>query len=158
MILCHGCAILKCTDCKHFELLAFSCKQRNLCPSCSALRALIFSENLVDNILKEAPHSHVVFTIPKRIRPYFKFNRKLNKYLFKAAFETIKEWGQDEHPGYTPASVMSIHTAGDLLNFNPHIHALVALGAFDKNRDFYPFEHTNTDWLSVVFARNLNSV
>jgi len=30
-------------------------------------------------------HSHQVYTIPKRLRPYFKFNRKLLSKLYTAA-------------------------------------------------------------------------
>lgn len=154
-ILFNGCAYLECTDCKYSELLAFSCKQRTLCPSCSAKRALTFSENLVDNILNQVPHAHAVFTIPKRLRPYFKFNRKLNKHLYTAAWRTIQEWCEDELPALKAAMVSSLHTAGDLLNWHPHVHSLVALGAFTSNGEFEPFENIDTDWLTTVFARNL---
>ena len=151
----NGCAYLECTDCQYSELLAFSCKQRTLCPSCSAKRALTFSENLIDNVLEDVPHAHVVFTVPKRLRPYFKFNRNLNKHLYTASWQTVQEWSEDEHPECKPAMVASLHTAGDLLNWHPHVHSLLALGSFDLNGDFKPFENINTDWLTTVFARNL---
>ena len=154
-ILSSGCAYVECLDCNYSELVAFSCKQPMLCPSCSAKRAVVFSENLVQNVLKEVPQVHLVFTIPKRLRPYFKFNRALNKHLYQASWQTILEWSHDEHPGLRPAAVMSLHTAGDLLNWHPHVHGLSPLGAFDKDEKFYPFENINPEWLSKNFARNL---
>lgn len=50
---------------------------------------------------------------------------------------------------------MNIHTAGDLLNFHPHIHALAIYGAVDSSGNFYTLDSVNTDWLNTVFARNL---
>ncbi|NBW41892.1 hypothetical protein EBR25_12965 [bacterium] len=57
-ILLHGCARAECEKCNHSELIAFSCKRRNLCPSCDAKRALIFGEHLHENVLLPYEHSH----------------------------------------------------------------------------------------------------
>lgn len=69
-ILLHGYARAECEKCDHSELIAFSCKRRILCPSCDAKRALIFGEHLHENVLLPYEHSHQVFTIPKRLRPF----------------------------------------------------------------------------------------
>lgn len=37
-MLAHGFARVRCPDCRHEYLLAFSCKQHGLCPSCTALQ------------------------------------------------------------------------------------------------------------------------
>ena len=37
-ILAHGFLRLRCGDCGHDKLLAFSCKRRGFCPSCGARR------------------------------------------------------------------------------------------------------------------------
>ena len=37
-ILAHGFLRLRCGDCGHDKLLAFSCKRRGFCPSCGACR------------------------------------------------------------------------------------------------------------------------
>jgi hypothetical protein len=39
-----GFARIKCKDCKHEVLLAFSCKGRYFCPSCHQKRVLMFGE------------------------------------------------------------------------------------------------------------------
>lgn len=43
-LLAHGFARVRCPDCRHEYLLAFSCKQRCLCPSCHAKRQAAFGE------------------------------------------------------------------------------------------------------------------
>lgn len=67
-----GFARVKCTDpeCGESFVLTFSCKA-GLCPSClqkNMLETLIW---IVDQILKEVPHRHIVFTIPKLLRRPF---------------------------------------------------------------------------------------
>ena len=81
----HGAARVYCDTCKHSLLVAFSCKKRGVCPSCSAKRAVMFAEHLYDEVLGNAPTRHIVFSIPKRLRLYFRYNRKLCDILFKSA-------------------------------------------------------------------------
>ena len=92
-ILAHGATRVYCDTCKHSLLVAFSCKRRGVCPSCSAKRAVKFAEHLHENVLEDVPNRHVVFTIPKRLRGYFRYDRKLNTVLFQAA------WGSQSDPG-----------------------------------------------------------
>ncbi|MCB0338001.1 MAG: transposase [Bdellovibrionales bacterium] len=154
-IVAHGCARAVCESCKHSELLAFSCKKRGVCSSCDAKQACIFAENLTHNVLLPVEHTHQVFTIPKRLRVYFKFNRELHHLLFQAAWSAWQELIDDALPGCAPASVMALHSAGDLLNFHPHIHALTALGGVDGNGSFHSIESVDTRYLEQVFAREL---
>ena len=70
-----GFARLRCRRCALEYLLAFSCKERGLCPSCSAKRAAAFAAFLSDEVLQEVGHAHWVFTVPKMLRPYFMHHR-----------------------------------------------------------------------------------
>ena len=67
----HGFARVKCPDCQHEYLLAFSCKRRHFCPSCHQKRVVEFGEWLCSHVLKKVPHRHFVFSIPKILRRYF---------------------------------------------------------------------------------------
>ncbi|PIP08187.1 MAG: hypothetical protein CO012_03525 [Syntrophobacterales bacterium CG_4_8_14_3_um_filter_49_14] len=67
----------KCKDCGHEYLLAFSCKRRHFCPSCHQKRVVEFGEWLCMDVLKKVPHRHFVFSIPKILRRYFMYDRKL---------------------------------------------------------------------------------
>jgi hypothetical protein len=68
---------VKCADCQHEYLLPFSCKRRYFCPSCHQKRVVEFGEFLYTEVLKQAPHRQWVFSIPKRLRRYFMYDRTL---------------------------------------------------------------------------------
>ena len=50
-ILAHGFLRLRCGDCGHDKLLAFSCKRRGFCPSCGARRMSQTAAHLVDHVI-----------------------------------------------------------------------------------------------------------
>ena len=76
-ILEHGFAHIRCDDCAHEYLLAFSCKGRYFCPSCHAKRLAIWTQWLDTTLRAPVPHRQVVLTIPKRLRPYCLYRRRL---------------------------------------------------------------------------------
>lgn len=53
-LLAHSAARAYCDACKHSLLVAFSCKQREICLSCDAKRAVKFSEHLYDSVLENS--------------------------------------------------------------------------------------------------------
>jgi len=135
-LLAHGAARVYCDTCKHSLLVAFSCKKRGLCPSCGAKRAVKFGEHLYDSVLERTPHRHCGFTLPKRLRGYFRYDRSLNNILFQAAATAMQTaLGSDSQ---TTALVLTVQTAGEALNFNPHLHGLLADGTFDACGKFTP--------------------
>jgi len=81
--------MVKYKACNHEYLLAFSCKRRHFCPSFHAKRVVEFGEWLCSNVLKNVPHHHFVFSIPKIIRIYFLFDRTLLKELARIALEVL---------------------------------------------------------------------
>ena len=145
-LLAHGAARVYCDTCKHSLLVAFSCKKRGLCPSCGAKRAVKFGEHLYDSVLERVPHQHCGFTLPKRLRVYFRYDRSLNNILFQAAATAVHSvLGSDTQ---TPALILTAQTAGEALNFNPHLHGLLASGTFDASGKFTPLAAIDTDALS----------
>jgi ribosomal protein S27E len=73
----NGFARVRCPDCGHDFFVAFSCKTRFFCPSCSEKWTLIWGEWVKDNVLKNVPHRQWVFTIPKVLRKLFYKDRLL---------------------------------------------------------------------------------
>ena len=67
-VLEHGFARIRCNDCAHEYLLAFSCKCRDCCPSCHARRLARWTPWRDTTLLAPVPHRQVVLTIPKRLR------------------------------------------------------------------------------------------
>ena len=51
----NGFARVKCKDCGHEYLLAFSCKRRHFCPSCHQKRVVEFGEWLCMDVIKKIP-------------------------------------------------------------------------------------------------------
>jgi hypothetical protein len=112
-LLQHGAARVYCDTRKHSLLVAFSCKRRGLCPSCNAKRAVKFGEHLYDSVLERVPHRHCGFTLPKRLRVYFRYDRSLSNILFQAAATAVQAVrGSDTQ---TTAVVLTLQTAGESL-------------------------------------------
>ena len=128
----NGFARVKCKGCNHEYLLAFSCKRRHFCPSCHQKRVVEFGEWLCVNVLKKVPHRHFVFSIPKILRRYFLYDRKLLHDLSRCAWEALKVFLQEAayEKNSVPGAVIAIQTFGDLLGFNPHCHILITDGCF----------------------------
>ena len=78
------------------------------------------------------PHRHFVFSIPKILRRYFLYDRKLLSELSRCAWETLKVYLRSAVPGQdtVPGAVVAIQTFGDFLGFNPHCHILCTDGCF----------------------------
>ena len=91
-----------------------------------------FGEWLCANVLKKVPHRHFVFSIPKILRRYFLYDRKLLHDLSCCAWESLKVFIQEvtHEKNLVPSAVIAIQTFGDLLGFNPHCHILVTDGCF----------------------------
>jgi hypothetical protein len=104
----------------------------HFCPSCHQKRVVEFGEWLCEEVLKEVPHRHFVFSIPKILRRYFLYDRKLLSDLSRCAWETLKEFFQNAVPeeGAVPGAVIAIHTFGDFLGWHPHLHVLCTDGCF----------------------------
>ena len=152
-ILAHGAARVYCDECKHSMLLAFSCKRRGVCPSCGAKRAVKFAEALYGTVLEDVPHRHIVFTIPKRLRTFFKYDRRLLSILFSAAREALKDILTKD--GGTLGAILTAQTAGEALNYHPHLHGILANGLWGEDDVFSPFTEMDLKALNLEFAKRV---
>jgi hypothetical protein len=111
----NGFARVRCAGCGHEYLLAFSCKRRHFCPSCHQKRVVEFGEWLCQEVIKAVPHRHFVVSIPKILRRYFLYDRKLLSELSRCAWESLKVFLQQSVPekDAVPGAVIAIQT------FNP---------------------------------------
>jgi hypothetical protein len=125
-----GFARVYCDQCGHDFLLAWSCKTRYFCPGCHQKRMLAYGEWLEDNVLAPVPHRQYVLSLPKLIRPFFRYRRRYLGELCRLVAALLKAGFKAMAPHGEPAFVLYVQTFGDLVTFNPHIHALVADGVF----------------------------
>jgi hypothetical protein len=85
----HGFARVRCPKCREEFLVPYSCRGRCFCPSCHQKRALEKAGWVAEHVCAEVPHRQFVFTIPKRLRIYFRFDRRLLGQLCRAAARTV---------------------------------------------------------------------
>jgi len=67
-ILANGFARVRCVACGDELLVAFSCKSRGICPSCTTRRMQGTAAHLVDRVLPCVPMRHWVFSLPRWAR------------------------------------------------------------------------------------------
>ena len=134
----------------------FSCKTRGFCPSCHSKRLEEWGEWMREKLLLDVPHRQVVFTIPKMLRVFFKFKRKLLGELCRCAVRALLFYFQAA-AGKTiePGVVAVIQTFGDRINFHPHLHFLVTEGGVDKAGVFQRMSSFDDVRLAEVFAREV---
>ena len=155
-----GIARIKCTnhDCKYEYFRPFSCKSWYLCPSCNQKRLLLFSEHLSENMLLKLPHRQFVFTLPKLLRVYFKYDRNLFEDISSIIFSIIYDY-------YTATAkttvktgvIVSYQSFGDLMRWNPHFHYIVLEGGIDEAGSFHHIilSIKDTAKLTEVFRRRV---
>ena len=121
----------------HVEKILYnSCKHRN-CPQCNKMQV----ERWLDgkkNLLINAAHRHLVFTIPHELNELWLMNSGLmTDILFKAASNTLKELLSDKK--YLAANtgfILNLHTWGRNLSLHPHLHCLITNGGLDSKGEW----------------------
>ena len=103
-------------------------------------------------MVKAVPHRHVVLSIPKILRRYFLYDRKLLSDLSRCGWEALKAFytAVTRDQKAVPGAVVAIQTFGDFpQGFHPHLHILVSDGCFHGNGMFSVSPSADTialDW------------
>ncbi len=153
-----GFARLRCPDCHREMMVAFSCRQRCICPSCHQKRALVLALQMAEDVCWPVPYRQYVWTIPKRLRIYFRYDRRLLGRLAPLAWQTVQETFQSvlQRDDVVAGMVAGIQTFGELIHFHPHLHAIVSDGAFTPEGTFLCLPPIETEqvrkrWEEKVF-------
>jgi len=151
-----GFARIRCPDCGQEHLVMFSCRTRGFCPSCHAKRLEEWGEWMRETLLLDVPHRQVVFTIPRMLRLFFKYNRKLLGSLCRLALRSLTSYfaavtGSELMPGV----IAAIQTFGTRINFHPHLHFLVTEGGVDQAGVFHKISRIDDSRLAELFAREV---
>jgi ribosomal protein S27E len=105
-----GFARIRCPDCQAEHLLMFSCRTRGFCPSCHSKRLEEWGEWVRETLLLDVPHRQVVFVIPKMLRIFFKYNRRLLGELCRSGCSWISgPQGAFESRMGGPPSLLAAH-------------------------------------------------
>jgi len=94
-----------------------------------------FGEWLCGSVIKAVPHRHLVLGIPKILRRYFLYDRKLLSELSRCGWESLKDYFSlaSRNSTTVPGAAVAIQTFGDFLGFNPHLHVLISDGCFHES-------------------------
>jgi hypothetical protein len=91
-----------------------------------------------EELVWDVPHRQVVFTIPRMLRVFFKYKRRLLGSLCQAAVQTLLKYFQAATGEELVLGVVAcIQTFGDRINLHPHAHCLVSEGGEDKEGRFH---------------------
>lgn len=156
-----GVARFECEDCQTRLYVPFSCKTRLFCPSCHARFNELWVDQLMTEVIcSEVPHRFWTFSIPKRLRPYFRQRKRLG-WLVETAKETVYlAMGRGKIRDFEkPGIITLIQTHGDELNWNCHLHVLITDGVYDYYNPvlvkFHPFSFWDFNGMTELFRRVL---
>lgn len=147
-----GYSLYICPNCNKELAVPHTCKSR-FCSSCGNKYNEERSISIFSKLINYK-HRHVVFTIPKELRIFFREDRDRLSLLFKASSITIKCWFKSKHKGITPAFVSTLHTFGRSLIWNPHIHIILLDGGVSKDKfvkvDFFSYSSFRKRFMKVI--------
>jgi hypothetical protein len=111
-----------------------------------------------EELLLDVPHRQVVFTIPRMLRIFFKYNRRLLGELCRSALRSLTRYFEVVS-GSTlmPGVIAAIQTFGDRINLHPHLHFLVTEGGVDEAGVFHKVPRIDDSRLASLFAREVLS-
>lgn len=98
--------------------------------------------------LPDVEYVGICFTIPGKLRPFFKLNRGLLHDLPALAAEVIQGWIQETYDVESPM-IAVLHTFGEKLNFHPHVHTLTAAGGLHKSTNTW-LRHLSFDEVGLA--------
>ncbi len=155
---------VKCADCPRERLIAFSCKTRGFCPSCTARRMAHTAAHLVDQVLPKVPYRQWVISFPKRVRFLLAKNHPLLSDVLAASLRKIFAWQKRKAralgiPAPMCGAISFVQRFGSLINLNCHFHCLLPDGVFIQHegevefRPIPPPSHEDIDRLVQQIAR-----
>ncbi len=177
-LLCHtaylGYDQFDCPKCNNWNIIPHSCHSR-FCNACGVKYAKQLAAKAT-SFCVDYPHRHIVFTIPKELRRWFREDRKRLNILFVASRNTIsiltnkslsdklkKKKISDTHYIFKDFPVRNVfgmiatlHTFGRNLQWNPHIHCLIPELIYSTKKDkIKRFHHFHFKKLRKTFQFEL---
>ena len=137
-IFAHGFARARCDDCGHDILVAFSCKGRGVCPSCTTRRMAETAAHLTDHVFPRLPVRQWVLSVPKRLRYFMQRDGAVLGMVLRIFLRVIEQTLQANSPGAASVdkaalhigAVAFIHRFGSSLNEHVHLHVCAVDGVF----------------------------
>ena len=122
-----------CDRCGHRQYAYHSCKNRN-CPKCQGGDTDRWLAQRRGELL-DVPYFHLVFTLPKELRPIVRRHQKtLYGVLMKTAAKALIKLAADpRYVGGRLGVLAVLHTWTTTLTYHPHVHLLVPAGGVTQD-------------------------
>jgi len=135
-ILAQGFLRLRCADCGHDKLVAFSCKRRGFCSSCGARRMAQSAAHLVEHVIPSVPARQWVLSLPILLRLLLAAQPVLVTPVLQVVHRVItrhllEQTGLKADQADSGA-VTLIQRFGSAANLNIHLHCLVLDGVYRR--------------------------
>jgi hypothetical protein len=142
--LAHGFVRVRCDACGQDQLVAFSCKQRGICPSCDGKRMTEGAAHLVESVLPGVPFRQWVLTVPFDLRYVLAWNRELRTAVLNAFIRAVeshyrREARLDGYSGGHCGAVSVLQRFDGSLRLSPHWHVLFADGVWIEQGKTDPY-------------------
>ena len=132
-LLNQGFARVLCSRCREEHLVAFSCKNRAICPSCTGRRMADTAAALVDRVLPYANYRQWVVTFPARVRYHLAADPKLASAANREVLRAIFAWqrrigrrqGHKPQRAHSNAAITFVQRFNSALELALHFHILV---------------------------------
>ena len=139
-ILANGFARVRCASCASEFLVAFSCKGRGFCPSCTTRRMQGTAAHLIDHVLPRVPVRQWVLSLPRWARFLLARDPALITRTLDLTLRSIfamqrararKLRAIEPRAG----AVTFVQRFGSALNLNVHFHCVIPDGVFVRDGD-----------------------
>ena len=126
---------LKCADCGEELAVAFSCKDREFCPSCVGRRMNDTAAHLVDRVLPDVPVRQWVLSLPRAIRVLCAFRPEAQSVALRAFIRTVFAYHRRRarragHADGRCGAITVIQRYGSACELNLHFHSVVVDGVY----------------------------
>ena len=145
--------------------MAFSCKGRCVCPSCTNRRMAEVAAHLSDSVVPAVPVRQWVLSVPKRLRPHLMRDSELAGAVLRILLRAIRRDLRTSVRGALPrdarlGAVSFLHRFGSALNPHPHFHLAVTDGLFAREHggEGAPLEFRPAVGLDAERARALTPI
>ncbi|NIA02596.1 MAG: IS91 family transposase [Planctomycetia bacterium] len=146
LLSCHTPALggvqYQCDHCQSQVPQYHSCRDRH-CPQCQQRASRRWSEHQQQAILP-VTYYHLVFTLQHELNGWMQLHPEvIYSLLFKVVWQTLKTFAADpKRLGGRLGMTAVLHTWGQNLSQNVHLHCLIPGGALTKNKEWHAAKST----------------
>ncbi len=129
----------RCDACGHDLLIAFSCKSRTVCPSCTGRRMANTASAVVDRVLPDVPVRQYVLTLPYELRKLVAFKADvltaIGRIAVEAIFATYRARAKRHGVQAGRCGAINFVQRFGSLNLHVHFHIMVIDGVFTRDAE-----------------------